>query len=76
MLRRLLPRTRTPFESRTEIWRELGLGSEIDTATARRGRGGAVITVLLIAAVLIAFSERKTLSPATGRKPGSRRSSC
>jgi small conductance mechanosensitive channel len=68
MLRRLLPRTRTPFESRTEVWREVGLGSEIDTASARRGRGGAVVAVLLIAAVLIAFSERKTLFPGYGQE--------
>jgi len=32
MLRRLLSRTRSAFESRTEVWREAGLGSEIDTA--------------------------------------------
>jgi small conductance mechanosensitive channel len=68
MLRRLLPRTRTAFESRTQIWREVGLGSEIDTASARRGRGGALIVVLLIAAVLIAFSERKTLFPGYGQE--------
>jgi small conductance mechanosensitive channel len=68
MLRRLLPRTRSAFESRTEIWREVGLGSEIDSASARRGRGGAVIALLLIAAVLIAFSERKTLFPGYGQE--------
>ena len=61
MLRRLLPRTRSAFESRTEVWREVGLGSEIDSASARRGRGGAVLAAALIAAVLVAFSERKTL---------------
>jgi small conductance mechanosensitive channel len=66
MLRRLLPKTRTAFESRTEVWREVGLGSEIDRAAARRGRGGAVIVIVLIAAVLIAFSERKELFPGYG----------
>src|SRR3954451_9351669 len=66
MLRRLLPRTRSAFESRTEIWREVGLGSEIDRETARRGRGGALVAMALIAAVLIAFSERKTLFPGYG----------
>ena len=68
MLRRLLPRTRSAFESRTEVWREVGLGSEIDSASARRGRGGALIALLLIAAVLIAFSERKTLFPGYGQE--------
>src|ERR671918_1528154 len=66
MLRRLLPRTRSAFESRTEVWREVGLGSEIDQAAARRGRGGAVIAATLIAAVLFCFSERKTLFPGHG----------
>src|SRR4051794_11253282 len=66
MLRRLLPRTRTAFESRTQVWREVGLGSEIDTAAARRGKGGALIALLLIAAVLVGFSERKTLFPGYG----------
>jgi len=59
MLRRLLPRTRSTFESRTEVWREVGLESEIDQAAARRGRGGAVIAAVLIAGVLILFSERR-----------------
>jgi small conductance mechanosensitive channel len=66
MLRRLLPRTRSAFESRTQVWREAGLGSEVDPAAARRGRGGAVVAVALIAAVLIVFSERKTLLPGHG----------
>jgi small conductance mechanosensitive channel len=66
MLKKLLPRTRTAFESRTQVWREVGLGSEIDTAAARRGKGGALIALLLIAAVLVGFSERKTLFPGHG----------
>jgi len=66
MLKRFLPRTRTAFESRTQVWREAGLGSEVDRAAARRGRGGVVISLILIAAVLIAFSERKTLFPGHG----------
>jgi small-conductance mechanosensitive channel len=66
MLRRLLPRTRSAFESRTQVWREAGLGSEIDPAAARRGKGGALVAAALIAAVLICFSERKTLFPGHG----------
>jgi small-conductance mechanosensitive channel len=66
MLRRLLPRTRSAFESRTQVWREAGLGSEIDSAAARRGKGGALVAAALIAAVLICFSERKTLFPGHG----------
>jgi small conductance mechanosensitive channel len=66
MLRRLLPRTRGAFESRTQVWREVGLGSEIDPAAARRGKSGALITLVLIATVLVCFSERKTLFPGYG----------
>src|SRR3954471_18892190 len=66
MLRKLLPRTRTAFESRTQVWREVGLGSEIDPASARRGMGGALVSLALIVAVLFAFSERKTLFPGYG----------
>ncbi len=66
MLRRLLPRTRSAFESRTQVWREVGLGSEIDPAAARRGKGGALISLVLIATVLVAFSERKRFFPGYG----------
>lgn len=66
MLRKLLPRTRTAFESRTQVWREVGLGSEIDPAAARRSKGGALILLALIAGVLVCFTERKTLFPGYG----------
>ena len=66
MARRWLPRPRRAFESRTEVWREAGLGSEIDRAAARRGREGAVIALVLIGAVLFLFSERKELFPGYG----------
>ena len=66
MLRRLLPRTRSAFESRTQVWREVGLGSEIDPVAARRSKGGALILLALIAGVLFCFSERKTLFPGYG----------
>jgi small conductance mechanosensitive channel len=66
MLRWLLPRTRTAFESRTQVWREAGLGSEIDPAAARRSKGGALILLALIAGVLFCFTERKTLFPGYG----------
>lgn len=66
MLRRIVPRTRSAFESRTQVWREVGLGSEIDPAAARRGKGGALVSLALIAAVLFCFTERKTLFPGYG----------
>src|SRR4051794_35830504 len=66
MLRRLLPRTRSAFESRTQVWREVGLGSEIDPATARRSKGGALVLLALIAGVLVCFTERMSLFPGYG----------
>jgi small conductance mechanosensitive channel len=68
MLRRLWPRTRSAFESRTEVWREVGLGSEIDQASARRGRGAALVAAALIAVVLVLFNERKSLFPGHGQE--------
>jgi small conductance mechanosensitive channel len=54
------------FESRTEVWREVGLGGEVDRAQAKRARGGVVVLALLIGAVLVLFSQRKTLFPGYG----------
>jgi small conductance mechanosensitive channel len=59
-------RPRNPFESRTEVWRQVGLGSEIDAGKAQRARGGAVLIALMIAAVLVAFAHRKSLFPGGG----------
>jgi hypothetical protein len=66
MLRKLLPRTRTAFESRTQVWREVGLGSEIDPAAARRSEGGAVLLLALIGASSSASPSAKTLFPGYG----------
>ena len=66
MLRRILPRTRSAFESRTQVWREVGLGSEIDAAAARRSKRGAVYALILIAGVLFCFTHRRTFFPGYG----------
>ena len=49
------------FESRTEVWRQVGLGEEIDRGDAQKARGGAVVLTLLIAAVLVAFDRRREI---------------
>lgn len=59
-------RPSNPFESRTEAWRQVGLGGEVDRAQAQRARGGAVLIGLMIAAVLIAFDHRRDLFPGGG----------
>jgi small conductance mechanosensitive channel len=54
------------FESRTEVWREVGLGGEVDRAQAKRARGGIVVLGLLIAAVIVVFDQRRSLFPGYG----------
>ena len=57
---------RSMFETRSEAWREAGLGSEIDAQDARRARGEFVILLALAAGVLILFSQRRELFPGLG----------
>jgi small-conductance mechanosensitive channel len=59
-------RSLSAFESRTEQWRQVGLGAEVDRAQAQRARGGALIFLALIAGVLVLFSQRQTLFPGLG----------
>lgn len=49
------------FESRTEVWRQVGLGEEVDRGDAQKARGGAFVLALLIAAVLILFDRRREI---------------
>src|SRR3954447_12912490 len=57
---------RTAFESRTELWRQVGLGAEVDRRDAKRARGSVVVLAALIAGVLIVFANRGTLFPGLG----------
>jgi small conductance mechanosensitive channel len=59
-------RGRTPFETRTELWRQVGLGAEVDRRDAKRARGSVVVLAALIAGVLILFINRGTLFPGLG----------
>ena len=59
-------RSLSAFESRTEQWRQVGLGSEIDRAEEQRARGGIVLFGGAIALVLALFSQRATLFPDLG----------
>jgi small conductance mechanosensitive channel len=54
------------FESRTEQWRQVGLGAQVDRGQAQRARGEVVVAIILIVAVLVLFSQRKTLFPGLG----------
>jgi small-conductance mechanosensitive channel len=59
-------RPANPFESRTEIWREVGLGEQVDRATAKRARSQTLVFIALIAFVLLAFDRRHELFPGGG----------
>ena len=48
------------------MWREVGLGAEIDRREAHRAQRVVVVAIVAIAAVLFAFSERKQLFPGYG----------
>jgi small conductance mechanosensitive channel len=54
------------FESRTEQWRQVGLGAQVDRGQAQRARGEVVVAIILIVSVLVLFSQRKTLFPGLG----------
>ena len=54
------------FETRSDAWREAGLGSEIDAQDARRARGEFIVLLALAAGVLILFSQRRELFPGLG----------
>lgn len=61
-----LRRARPAFESRTDVWRQVGLGSEVDRRDAKRARGTFVVVAALIAGVLIVFHHRGALFPGLG----------
>lgn len=63
MPRRFFRGRQIPFESRTEVWRQVGLGSEIDPQQAQRAQWGVLIFGALIAAVLVAFARQSELFP-------------
>jgi small conductance mechanosensitive channel len=58
---------RRVFEHRTQVWREAGLGAEIDTRSAARETGKLVVLAALIVGVLFVFGHRHELFPGAGR---------
>lgn len=51
------------FESRTDVWREVGLGEEVERQRASRAQWGTLFFGALIVAVLVLFSRRADLFP-------------
>lgn len=66
MLSRRRDNPRRVFEHRTQLWREVGLGSELDARTAAREKGKIVLLGALIAGVLVLFGHRHDLFPGAG----------
>lgn len=58
--------SRRVFEHRTQLWREAGLGAEIDARSAARDKGKLGLLAALIAGVLFAFAHRHDLFPGHG----------
>jgi small conductance mechanosensitive channel len=59
-------RARSAFESRTEEWRQVGLGAEVDRQGAQRARGRVLVLLGLFAVVLVVFDHRGALFPGLG----------
>ena len=56
------------FESRTQVWREVGLDAEISRGDARKAGREAIILLVLIVGVIIAFDHRNSLFPDAGKE--------
>jgi len=61
-----MDRARRAFESRTQLWREVGLGAEIDRTKAKRAKLSVVVDLALIVLVLLVFERRRDLFPGLG----------
>jgi small-conductance mechanosensitive channel len=54
------------FITRTDEWRQVGLGGEIDREQSRRARVGAVVSLVALVAVVAIFARRGDLIPQGG----------
>jgi small-conductance mechanosensitive channel len=57
---------RAMFITRTDEWRQVGLGGEIDREQSRRARVGAVVSLVALVAVIAIFARRGDLIPEGG----------
>jgi len=60
------PRRRMPrelFETRSHSWHAVGLGEELEAGSSRRALGGLLIALLLIAATMLVYYQRKEWLP-------------
>jgi small conductance mechanosensitive channel len=62
--RRKLPREL--FETRSHAWESLGLGDELLPRSSKRGIGGLLVALLVLAATLFVYYNRRELLPGYG----------
>lgn len=62
--RRKLPREL--FETRSHAWESLGLGDELLPRSSKRGFGGLLVALLVLAATLFVYYNRRELLPGYG----------
>ena len=54
------------FETRSHAWHSLGLGDELLPKTPRKGFGGLLAALVVLAATLIVYSHRHQVAPGAG----------
>jgi small conductance mechanosensitive channel len=62
--RRRLPREL--FETRSHAWNSLGLGDELTPRLSRRALGGLLAALVVLAATLVVYYQRKHIAPGYG----------
>src|ERR1700710_3243255 len=55
------------FETRSHAWHSLGLGDELAPRRSRRGLGGLLVTLAILAAPLVVYYNRHRLLPGYGQ---------
>jgi small-conductance mechanosensitive channel len=54
------------FETRSHAWHSLGLGDELLPRAPRRGFGGLILALAVLAATLVVYSHRHQIAPGAG----------
>jgi hypothetical protein len=68
------PRRRLPrelFETRSHAWHSLGLGEELTPRFSKSALGGLLVALVVLAATLVVYYQRRTIAPATASGSGS-----
>ncbi len=63
------PRRRIPrelFETRSHAWTSIGLGDELAPNFSKKAVGGLIVAVLVLAATLVVYYNRRTIAPGYG----------